>query len=225
MSYEFEANIEKVTNDLDLGSDVEEAAKDLMKEILDMDYTRKFTPYGGFDAMVAMAVYTAAHQERKPVDPEIFEDYFRDSDDFDVTKHFHTKKIRDVKRMLFRELDLPKIVYKPSDFVYKSKRHLEMDDESWRMVDRLLENMDDQTDLTGKSPKALAGASIYIVSVLNDQGITQSDVKNVLSLSKVAIRYTYKEIISALTELDTENLTLSDVEITATTLGIEEDLQ
>lgn len=224
MSYDFQANLEKVVKDLGLSDDVLNSSQSLMQELLEMDYTRKFTPYGGFDAMVGLAVYTGAHQNRVPVSPERVETYFKESEDFDVTKHFYSKKIRDVNRMIVRELDLENVVYQPGDFIFKARQDLGLSDGGWRMVDDLLSIVEEEAErLTGKSPKAVAGACIYLASVLNSEGVTQKDISNSLNLSEVAIRYTYKEVLNELTDLDTTDLKLTDVEITATTLGLEGD--
>lgn len=226
MSYEFRENIELVVDEFGLGDEVLSKSTDLMQTLLDENYTRRFTPYGGFDAMVGVSVYTAAHQCRVPVSPERFEKFFREREEFDVTKHFYSKKIRDVNRMLVRELGLDNVVYVPDDFIAVAESELGLSGGSWEMVGDLLSMVEEEAEsLVGKSPKAVAGSCIYLVSVLNDEGVTQSEISDCLSLSEVAIRYTYKEVIESLTEISTDDLKLTDVEITPTTLGLEGDYQ
>ena len=52
--------------------------------------------------------------------------------------------------------------------------------------------------VTGRDPRGLAAAAIYIASIISDCRVTQRDISRVSGVTEVTIRNRYKELVSKL---------------------------
>jgi len=52
--------------------------------------------------------------------------------------------------------------------------------------------------VTGRDPRGLAAAAIYIASIMSDHRVTQRDISRVSGVTEVTIRNRYKELVSRL---------------------------
>lgn len=227
MSYDFHAKIDTVADDFGLPDNVRNTAYKLSDDMKGRDnFLRKFMLYGGFDAVVGFIVYTAADQERYPMEIGDIVEYMHESEMFSVTKHFHEKKFREAVRKIRREFELPNTVYDPEEYLKHFRGGLGIDNEEevWDYARELVSSFKKERGdegLTGKSPKAVAAAAVYIVSVLRGNGITQKQVQDLFGVSEVAIRYTYKQILEEVAGIDTEDTKLKDLRISLKTLRID----
>lgn len=219
MTYDFKARIDTLVDDFDLSDVAKQKSYELIDEMESREnFLRKFMLYGGYDAAVGVTVYTAAHQVREPVEMQKLIQYMQESEEFDVTKHFYEKKVRESVRKVRRELGLENIVLTPNDYL---KRHMQLFDgvsrDTW---DLSLDIAEADSGFDGKSPKAVAAACFYIASVVNGEKITQRTVQKLFGVSEVAIRYTYKDVLESVSGVDTDGAKLKDLNISRSVLGV-----
>ena len=56
----------------------------------------------------------------------------------------------------------------------------------------------DRRLITGRDPRGLAAAAIYIASILTDYKITQRDIASIAGVTEVTVRNRYKELVNKL---------------------------
>lgn len=219
MTYDFKARIDTLVDDFDLSDDVRDSSHNLLEKMQNREnFLRKFMLYGGYDAAVGITVYTAAHQDREPVEMQKLVEYMQDSEEFEVTKHFYEKKVRESVRKVRRELGLENVVLTPQDYLKRHRKSFDsVSDDTW---DFSLDIARADSGFDGKSPKAVAAACFYIASVVNSEEVTQKTVQDLFGVSEVAIRYTYKDVLESVSGVDTDGAKLKDLNISRSVLGI-----
>lgn len=55
-----------------------------------------------------------------------------------------------------------------------------------------------RTLVTGRDPRGLAAAAIYIASILTDNRVTQRDIAVAAGVTEVTVRNRYKELVNKL---------------------------
>jgi len=180
MTYDFDNKVQLIVNELELPEEVMFKTLEIIDELKKTDsYSRKFTAYGGFDAMIATSIYIAAKQTQTPLPPQKMVETITSNPDINVSQNFSSKKLKQLSRKFRRKLDIEPVFLTPENY-----------------IDYYLPQLE-----------------------IKESGVKQETLRDLMYLSEVAVRYTYKEITEKLTGVDTTNKNLSDVEVTKESFG------
>ncbi|MFW9927407.1 MAG: transcription initiation factor IIB family protein [Candidatus Thorarchaeota archaeon] len=141
------------------------------------------------DATAAAAVYAACRHRGSPRSIEEIAEHSRES----------KKKISAHYRMLVTKLKLRMPISSPENYVPRFISDLNLPSEVQRITMDILEQAKQVRNLvTGRDPRGLAAAAIYIASIMTDNRVTQRDISEVSGVTEVTIRNRYKELVSRL---------------------------
>lgn len=141
------------------------------------------------DATAAAAVYAACRHRGSPRSIEEIAEHSRES----------KKKISAHYRMLVTKLKLRMPISSPEMYVPRFISELNLSPEVQRLTMDILDRAREVRGLiTGRDPRGLAAAAIYIASILTDSRVTQRDISDVSGVTEVTIRNRYKELVSKL---------------------------
>jgi transcription initiation factor TFIIB len=141
------------------------------------------------DATSAAAVYAACRQRGSPRSIEEIAEHSRES----------KKKISAHYRMLVTKLKLRMPISSPEMYVPRFISDLDLPTEVQCTTMEILEKAREVRGLvTGRDPRGLCAAAIYIAAIINDCRVTQRDISRVSGVTEVTIRNRYKELVSRL---------------------------
>ena len=106
------------------------------------------------------------------------------------------QKIEKYYRLLFWSLKLNIQSNGTRDYIIKFGNELCLSTKTLNSALEFEEKIRDK--LIGKDPKSVASALLYISAKMNDENITQAQIKKVTGVTEVTIRVTYKEIVEIL---------------------------
>ena len=141
------------------------------------------------DATAAAAVYAACRHRGSPRSIEEIAEHSREN----------KKKISAHYRMLVTKLKLRMPISSPAMYVPRFISELNLPREVQYTTMEILEKAREVRGLvTGRDPRGLAAAAIYIAAIINDCRVTQRDISRVSGVTEVTIRNRYKELVSRL---------------------------
>lgn len=108
------------------------------------------------------------------------------------------KKMLRAYGLLKREFSLKTNVYDPADLLPRFISQLKLSHSVLMKATQILNKVKNTSAYSGKSPKSIAAAVIYIAAKLNKEKITQRGIANQIGIMEVTIRKRYKEIVEAL---------------------------
>jgi transcription initiation factor TFIIB len=139
--------------------------------------------------MVGAAIYAACRLRQAPRSLEEIARHSR------VTK----KKIGQHYRLLVLKLKLRMPISDPATYVPRFITQLKLPGKVQQKVIEILEDAKKQRSLvTGRDPRGLAAAAIYIASILMDHRVTQRDIAMAAGVTEVTVRNRYKELVRKL---------------------------
>ena len=101
--------------------------------------------------------------------------------------------------MLVTKLKLRMPISSPENYVPRFVSDLKLPSEVQRITMEILAKAKQVRNLvTGRDPRGLAAAAIYIASIMTDNRVTQRDISRVSGVTEVTIRNRYKELVSRL---------------------------
>lgn len=221
MSYDYEEKLEIATSDLGLPITYRSEVENVINDLLEINYVRKFTPYGGFDALFVTSLYLATRNNGYYLDPSRLEEYVRESDDLGVTEYFDSNKIRESYKKICRDTNYDFKNITADAYLNYAKEALDLDAETVEYAEEIISKSRSEF---GRSPVALASASVYIASYLTEDAnnrLTQNDISSAFGVSTPTISYAKKDLVNTLTEFDVKDVSLKDAKLTATTLGLD----
>jgi len=86
----------------------------------------------------------------------------------------------------------------PSDFVPRFCTTLNLNGEVQGRAIEVIEKAKERYLISGRSPKAIAAAAIYIASILEGLDRSQNEISAVTGITEVTIRNRYKELCKKL---------------------------
>ena len=87
----------------------------------------------------------------------------------------------------------------PATYVPRFITQLKLPGKVQQKVIEILEDAKSQRSLvTGRDPRGLAAAAIYIASILMDHRVTQRDIAMAAGVTEVTVRNRYKELVRKL---------------------------
>jgi transcription initiation factor TFIIB len=109
------------------------------------------------------------------------------------------KKIGQHYRLLVEKLKLKMPISDPANYVPRFITQLNLPGEVQQEVLKILERAkENRTLVTGRDPRGLAAAAIYIASILTDNRVTQRDIAMAAGVTEVTVRNRYKELVQKL---------------------------
>ncbi len=179
------SELDRLASQLGLTRSIKELAALLYRKLI----IRRLARSRSIDAMVGAAIYAAC---RLRIAPRSLEEISRHSR---VTK----KKIGQHYRLLVEKLGLRMPVSEPANYVPRFITQLGLPGKVQRRVLEILEEAKKQRSLiTGRDPRGLAAAAIYIASILEDSRVTQRDIAMAAGVTEVTVRNRYKELVRRL---------------------------
>ncbi|RLI58641.1 MAG: hypothetical protein DRO87_05140, partial [Candidatus Thorarchaeota archaeon] len=177
--------IERLSSQLGLSQSLKEHAARLYRKLI----AGRLWKSRSIDATAAAAVYAACRHRRSPRSVEEIAEHSRES----------KKKISAHYRMLVTKLKLRMPISSPRNYVPRFVSELGLPPEVQQMTMSILEQAREVRGLvTGRDPRGLAAAAIYIASIMTDNRVTQRDISRVSGVTEVTIRNRYKELVTRL---------------------------
>ncbi|MHA1904867.1 MAG: transcription initiation factor IIB [Candidatus Thorarchaeota archaeon] len=141
------------------------------------------------DAMVGAAIYAACRLRKSP----------RSLEEIARFSAVSKKKIGANYRQLVIKLKLKMPIPTPANYVSRFMTELKLFGEVQTKVMEILEMAEkDRSLVTGRDPRGLAAAAIYIASILTDHRVTQREIARVAGVTEVTVRNRYKELVNKL---------------------------
>ena len=179
------SELDRLASQLGLTRSIKELAALLYRKLI----IRRLARSRSIDAMVGAAIYAACRLRSAPRSLEEISRHSR------VTK----KKIGQHYRLLVEKLGLRMPISQPANYVPRFITQLGLPGKVQRRVLEILENAKKQRSLiTGRDPRGLAAAAIYIASILEDSRVTQRDIAMAAGVTEVTVRNRYKELVKRL---------------------------
>ncbi len=141
------------------------------------------------DALIAASIYAACRLRESPISLEEIAAHSRCS----------KKKIGANYRQLVMKLKLRMPIPGPEKYVTRYITELGLPAKVQRKTLEILAMAKkDRRLITGRDPRGLAAAAIYIASILTDYKITQRDIASISGVTEVTVRNRYKELVNKL---------------------------
>jgi len=179
------SELDRLASQLGLTRSIKELAALLYRKLI----IRRLARSRSIDAMVGASIYAACRLRSAPRSLEEISRHSR------VTK----KKIGQHYRLLVEKLGLRMPISEPANYVPRFITQLGLPGKVQRRVLEILEDAKKQRSLiTGRDPRGLAAAAIYIASILEDSRVTQRDIAMAAGVTEVTVRNRYKELVKRL---------------------------
>ncbi len=179
------SELDRLASQLGLTRSIKELAALLYRKLI----IRRLARSRSIDAMVGASIYAACRLRSAPRSLE------------EISRHSRVskKKIGQHYRLLVEKLGLRMPVSEPANYVPRFITQLGLPGKVQRRVLEILENAKKQRSLiTGRDPRGLAAAAIYIASILEDSRVTQRDIAMAAGVTEVTVRNRYKELVKRL---------------------------
>ena len=177
--------IDRLSSQLGLSPSLKEHAARLYRKLIAGRLWRSRS----IDATAAAAVYAACRHRGNPRSVEEIAEHSREG----------KKKISAHYRMLVTKLKIRMPISSPQMYVPRFISELNLPREVQRTTMDILTRAKEVRGLvTGRDPRGLAAAAIYVAAIINDCRVTQRDISRVSGVTEVTIRNRYKELVSKL---------------------------
>jgi len=177
--------IDRLSSQLGLSPSLKEHAARMYRKLIAGRLWRSRS----IDATAAAAVYAACRHRGNPRSVEEIAEHSREG----------KKKISAHYRMLVTKLKIRMPISSPEMYVPRFISELDLPREVQRTTMEILTRAKEVRGLvTGRDPRGLAAAAIYVAAIMNDSRITQREISRVSGVTEVTIRNRYKELVSKL---------------------------
>ncbi len=179
------SELDRLASQLGLTRSIKELAALLYRKLI----VRRLARSRSIDAMVGASIYAACRLRSAP----------RSLAEISRHSRVSKKKIGQHYRLLVEKLGLRMPVSDPAFYVPCVIKQLGLPGKVQRRVLEILEDAKKQRSLiTGRDPRGLAAAAIYIASILEDSRVTQRDIAMAAGVTEVTVRNRYKELVKRL---------------------------
>lgn len=179
------SELDRLSSQLGLNKSIKELAALLYRKLI----VRRLARSRSIDAMVGAAIYAACRLRKAPRSLE------------EIARHsrVNRKKIGQHYRLLVEKLNLKMPISDPANYVPRFVTELNLPGIVQQKVIEILEQAkENRTLVTGRDPRGLAAAAIYIASILTDYRVTQRDIAMAAGVTEVTVRNRYKELVQKL---------------------------
>jgi transcription initiation factor TFIIB len=179
------SELDRLSSQLGLNKSIKELAALLYRKLI----VRRLARSRSIDAMVGASIYAACRLRNAPRSLE------------EIARHSRVsrKKIGQHYRLLVEKLNLKMPISDPANYVPRFVTELDLPGIVQQKVIEILEQAkENRTLVTGRDPRGLAAAAIYIASILTDHRVTQRDIAMAAGVTEVTVRNRYKELVQKL---------------------------
>jgi transcription initiation factor TFIIB len=179
------SELDRLSSQLGLNKSIKELAALLYRKLI----VRRLARSRSIDAMVGASIYAACRLRNAPRSLE------------EIARHSRVsrKKIGQHYRLLVEKLSLKMPISDPANYVPRFVTELDLPGIVQQKVIEILEQAkENRTLVTGRDPRGLAAAAIYIASILTDHRVTQRDIAMAAGVTEVTVRNRYKELVQKL---------------------------
>ncbi|MHA2379101.1 MAG: transcription initiation factor IIB [Candidatus Thorarchaeota archaeon] len=177
--------LDRLSSQMGLTKTIRENAASLYRKLILGRYVKSRS----IDAMVGAAVYAACRLLESPRSLEEIAEHSR------VTK----KKLGASYRLLVTKLGIRMPVLEPANYIPRLVSDLGLPGEVQKKALEIIEQAKASRGLvTGRDPRGLASAAIYIASIVTNNRVTQRQIAQASGVTEVTIRNRYKELVSRL---------------------------
>jgi transcription initiation factor TFIIB len=184
------AELDRMVSDLHLPQNVKENAAMIYRRSLKKDLIRGRS----IDAFVAASVYAAC---RILGVPRPLKDVTK------ASKRLHSE-VAMTYRLIHKELNLRPPVDGPYKFIPSIAAKLEVKQPTEQLAVRILRKADENKELTGKDPRGLAAAALYMACQETKEKRVQRVIAKAAGTTEVTLRNRYRGLKEALDDLDVQ---------------------
>ncbi len=178
------SELDRLASQIELPKDIKERAALIYRKAIKGGHIKGKK----IGATVAASIYAACRLHKVPRTLE------------EITKYAKVsrKELARNYRFIIESLNLRVPLMEASDFVSRFSQELELSTHVQKEALKILTKAQQKRLTTGKDPKGLAAAALYIAGVLEGERRTQRDISKVSHVTEVTIRNRYKEIVKIL---------------------------
>jgi len=179
------SELDRLSSQLGLTKSIKDLAALLYRKLI----IRRLARSRSIDAMVGASIYAACRLRKAPRSLE------------EIARHsrVNRKKIGQHYRLLVEKLQIRMPISDPANYVPRFITELGLPGIVQQKVIEILEMAKtNRTLITGRDPRGLAAAAIYIASILTDHRVTQRDIAMAAGVTEVTVRNRYKELVQKL---------------------------
>ncbi len=176
------SELDRLSSQLGLTKSIKELAALLYRKLI----IRRLARSRSIDAMVGASIYAACRLRKAPRSLE------------EIARHsrVNRKKIGQHYRLLVEKLQIRMPISDPANYVPRFITELGLPGIVQQKVIEILElAKTNRALITGRDPRGLAAAAIYIASILTDHRVTQRDIAMAAGVTEVTVRNRYKELV------------------------------
>ncbi len=177
--YELNSLEDKLT----LSANVLEKAAYLYRKALE----KKLVRGRSISAMIAASLYAACRDTETP----------RTLKDIAIAANVKRKDISRCYRLMLRELELKMPVVDSIQYIARISSKLKITEKTKRYAVKVLKEVQEREESSGKDPIGLAAAALYLSCVQNGVSITQRVLAEAAGVTEVTIRNRYKRFNQA----------------------------
>jgi transcription initiation factor TFIIB len=178
--------LDRLASQLELARSIRELAALLYRKLI----VGKRIRSRSIDATVAASIYAACRLRKTP----------RTLEEIANLSRISKKKVGAHYRTLVTKLNIRMPIPKPQDYVPRIISELDLPNIVQAKVLEILDDAEAKTGLiSGRDPRGLAAAAIYIASIVTDNRVTQHEIASAAGVTEVTIRNRYKELVRNLT--------------------------
>lgn len=176
--------IKRISSNLNLPDSVEEEAA----RIYTMAVQKGLVRGRSMEQVVAGTMYITCRRNDTP----------RTVEEISEMTGMDKKEVAKNARFVSRQLNIKVLPVSPVTYIARFASELMITPATQTKAVKLIEKAQKVGLTSGKSPKGIAAASIYVSSLLNAERKTQSKISEISGVTEVTIRNRYKELVKAL---------------------------
>lgn len=172
--------LDRLASQIELPKDIKEMAALIYRKAIKGDFIKGKK----IGATVAASIYAACRMRKVP----------RILDEITKYSKVSKKELARNYRFIVECLNLKIPLMEATDYVSRFSEELQLSPHIQQEAIKIIEQAQGKDLTTGKDPKGLAAAALYIVGTLEGEHRTQRDISRVSHITEVTIRNRYKEI-------------------------------
>lgn len=184
------AELDRMSSELHLPQNIKENAALIYRRALRKDLIRGRS----IDAFVAASIYAACRLLKVP---RPLKEVSR------ISKRLHSE-VAMTYRLMHKELNLKPPVDRPYKFIPSIAAKLDINQPTEQLAINILMKADELKELTGKDPRGLAAAALYMACQETKEKRVQRVIAKAAGTTEVTLRNRYRGLKEALDEMDVD---------------------